>query len=85
MEQEGNRLSLDQLLSYRIRVPEKVDLSHAEWADELTILYEDDPAATIMIGKLDQAGLHGLLRRLYSLGLPLISVINLDHWSADNP
>lgn len=30
---------------------------------------------TILTGDLDQAALHGLLRCLYSIGLPLISVL----------
>ena len=34
----------------------------------------DGPPVTTLTGTLDQAALHGLLRRLYSLGLPLISV-----------
>jgi hypothetical protein len=34
----------------------------------------DGPPATTLTGALDQAALQGLLRRLYSLGLPLISV-----------
>jgi hypothetical protein len=33
-----------------------------------------DPPATTLTGTVDQAALQGLLRRLYSLGLPLISV-----------
>ena len=35
----------------------------------------DDLPVTTLTGIVDQAALHGLLRRLYSLGLPLISVI----------
>jgi hypothetical protein len=40
----------------------------------------DGPPVTTLTGALDQAALQGLLRRLYSLGLPLISVnwINRD-------
>jgi hypothetical protein len=34
----------------------------------------DGPPVTTLTGTVDQAALHGLLRRLYSLGLPLISV-----------
>jgi len=30
---------------------------------------------TTLTGELDQAALHGLLRRLYSIGLPPISVL----------
>jgi len=41
----------------------------------ITVGSDDDglPISTL-IGTVDQAALHGLLRRLYSLGLPLISV-----------
>jgi len=34
----------------------------------------DGPPVTTLTGTVDQAALQGLLRRLYSLGLPLISV-----------
>jgi len=34
----------------------------------------DGPPITTQTGTVDQAALQGLLRRLYSLGLPLISV-----------
>jgi hypothetical protein len=35
---------------------------------------DDDRPVTTLTGAVDQAALQGLLRRLYSLGLPLISV-----------
>jgi hypothetical protein len=34
----------------------------------------DGPPTTVLTGVVDQAALHSLLRRLYALGLPLISV-----------
>ena len=36
---------------------------------------DDGLPITILTGMLDQAALLGLLRQLYSLGLPLISVV----------
>jgi hypothetical protein len=36
---------------------------------------EDSLPVSTLIGTFDQAALQGLLHRLYSLGLPLISVI----------
>jgi hypothetical protein len=39
---------------------------------------DDDAPVTVLTGTVDQAALQGLLRRLYSLGLPLISVICVD-------
>ena len=38
----------------------------------------DGSPVTIFTGSVDQAALQGLLRRLYSLGLPLISVVCVD-------
>ena len=41
----------------------------------VAVKYDDDGTpVTTLTGSVDQAALHGLLRRLYSLGLPLISV-----------
>lgn len=53
----------------------------SDWAGGMTITVEsegDGPPITTLTGILDQAALQGLLRRLYSLGLPLISVICVD-------
>jgi hypothetical protein len=44
----------------------------------MTITVESEgegPPVTTLTGTVDQAALQSLLRRLYSLGLPLISVI----------
>jgi len=38
----------------------------------------DGLPVTTLTCKVDQAALQGLLRRLYSLGLPLISVIGVE-------
>jgi hypothetical protein len=52
-----------------------------DWNDEMTITFESDengnPITTLTI-TVDQAALQGLLRHLYSLGLPLISAIWID-------
>jgi hypothetical protein len=38
----------------------------------------DGPPTTTLTGTVDQAALQGLLRRLYALGLPLISVNSIE-------
>ena len=60
------------------KVPGQLDPSWAEWAEGLTISIVDErdgwPVSTLSL-TIDQAGLtKTLLRRLYALGLPLISV-----------
>ncbi len=74
------KLTLDRPATYQIKVPGTIDVSRADWVAELEVAFESegsDPPVTTLTGELDQAALHGLLRRLYSLGLPIISVICL--------
>lgn len=81
MENTGRKLSLDRPARYQIRVPGHPDESWSEWVGGMTITTEsvgDSPPVTTLTGSLDQAALQGLLRRLYSLGLPLVSVICLE-------
>jgi len=69
---------LDYPATYQIKVPGHLDESWSEWVEGMTVIIEceeDGPPITILTGSFDQAALQGLLRRLYSLGLPLVSVI----------
>jgi hypothetical protein len=78
MKAVKQKLTLDQAAIYQIRVPGHLDESWSEWAGGMTITAEngdDGPPTTTLTGVVaDQAALQSLLRRLYSLGLPLISV-----------
>ena len=72
------QLTLDQPATYRIKVPGELDENWPDWAGEMEVMVESDADGLLissLTGTLDQAALLGLLRRLYSLGLPLISVI----------
>jgi hypothetical protein len=75
------KLTLDQSATYQIKVPGELDERWSDWSGPMTVTVESDddglPVSTLT-GPLDQAALLGLLRRLYSLGLPLISVICVD-------
>ena len=77
METVKPRLTLDRPATYQVRVPGEIGESWSDWAGGMTISVEsegDGPPVTTLTGTLDQAALQGLLRQLYSLGLPLISV-----------
>ena len=72
------KLTLDQPATYQIIVPGYLNRRWAEGDGRMTIEPKsvgDGPPLTTLTGTIDQAALQGLLRRLYSLGLPLISVI----------
>ena len=78
MKTVKQKLTLDQPATYQIKAPGHLDESWSDWAEGMTITLEagdDDLPITTLTGVVaDQAALQGLLRRLYSLGLPLISV-----------
>jgi hypothetical protein len=76
-ERENSRLTLDRPATYQIKVPVEIDRRWADWVEGMrveTTLDDSGRPITTLNGALDQAALQGLLRRLYSLGIPLISV-----------
>ena len=81
MKKRKQKLSLDRPATYQIKVPGELDERWSDWNGGMTITVEsnsDGHPVTTLTGTVDQAALQGLLRRLYSLGLPLISVICMD-------
>jgi hypothetical protein len=78
MTDHSRKLSLDQPATCQIKVPGELGADWSAWAGGMTIVVErvgGDPPITVLTGAVaDQAALQGLLRRLYVLGLPLISV-----------
>ena len=77
MRKPKQTLTLDRPVTYQIKVPGQIGESLSDWVGGMTISVESEgggPPATALTGILDQAALQGLLRRLYSLGLPLMSV-----------
>jgi hypothetical protein len=69
--------TLAQPITYQIKIAGRPSENWADWIDKVDIQIDTDTsglAITTLIGAIDQAGLIGLLRQLYSLGFPLISV-----------
>jgi hypothetical protein len=74
---DRQKLTLYRPVTYQIKVPGEIGESWSDWAGGMTITVESGghgSPVTTLTGTVDQAALQGLLRRLYSLGLPLISV-----------
>jgi hypothetical protein len=64
----------DDVTVYQIRITGHLGSEWADWFGGLTIALEDN-GETLLTGPImDQAALHGLLRKVCNLGLPLISV-----------
>jgi hypothetical protein len=63
---------------YEIRIKGHLDARWAERFEGMSFTHESD-GTTILYGPVvDQAELHGLLRKVRDLGLPLVSVIQVD-------
>jgi hypothetical protein len=58
---------------YEIRVEGHLDGRWAAWFDGFSLAPAGD-GSTVLAGRTDQAGLHGVLRKLGDIGLPLLSV-----------
>lgn len=64
----------DQPMVYEFKIKGHLGSQWADWFEGLTIKLEDD-GDTLLTGLVvDQAALHGLLKKVRDLGVPLISV-----------
>lgn len=73
--------SLYQPSTYQITVSGITEAKWDEWVEGITVAQDwhaGDLHTTVLTCTVDQAALQGLLRRLYGLGLPLISVMWID-------
>jgi hypothetical protein len=68
----------DAIATYEIRVKGLLAPRWSAWFDGLTIVAEPTEGTTAICGPVvDQAALHGLLRKLRDVGLTLVSLTEL--------
>ena len=69
-------------LPYEIQIRGYLGDDWSEWFEGLRVDHVtgagNEPVRTILSGTMDQAMLHGVLMRVFSLGLPLIGVCRVD-------
>jgi len=73
----------DQPVVYQIRLKGHLGSHWTDWFDGLTITLEEDGETLLTGPVIDQAALHGLLKKVRDLGMPLVSVSPLEHGQAD--
>ncbi len=72
-----------QPMVYQIRVKGHLGREWTDWFEGLTIRITDN-GETLLTGLVvDQAALHGLLKKVRDLGMPLLSVLRIEPGQAD--
>ncbi len=66
--------TLDEATTYEIRIQGHLPERWVEWLGAVAIELEADGVTRLNSTAIDQAALHGLLRRVRDLGLPVVSV-----------
>ena len=64
----------EQPTLYQIRIKGHLGRQWTDWFEDLTITLEDNGETLLTGPVVDQAALHGLLKKVRDLGMPLISV-----------
>lgn len=72
-----------QPVVYQIRIKGHLGSQWTDWFEGLTVTLEKDGDTLLTGPVIDQAALHGLLRKVRDLGMPLVSVSPLKHGQAD--
>ncbi len=66
-----------QAMVYQIRVKGHLGSQWTDWFGGLTVTLEDNGETLLTGPVIDQAALHGLLKKVRDLGMPLISVVSV--------
>ena len=68
---------------YQIRIKGQLDSQWTDWFEDLTITLEDNGDTLLTGPVVDQAALHGLLKKVRDLGMPLVSVCPVENNQKD--
>ena len=68
---------------YEIRIEGHLDQGWTDWFEGMTIMLEENGDTLLTGPVVDQAALHGLLKKVRDLGMPLVSVNRVEPGQAD--
>ena len=75
----------EKTLIYQVRIEGQFDQQWTDWFEGLTVTQEED-GTTLLTGPIvDQSALHGLLKKVRDLGIPLISVNRMETTGSPSP
>jgi len=80
-----SQLNSSQPTIYQIRIKGHLGHQWTDWFGQLTITLEDNGETLLAGPVVDQAALHGLLKKVRDLGMPLLSVVRVEPGRAVAP
>jgi len=80
-----NKSNANEPAFYEIRISGQLDEQWSAWFDQMTLTRINNGDSLITGQVIDQAALHGLLRKVRDLGLSLISVNRLQPGQLNEP
>ena len=67
-----------QAMIYQIRIKGHLGHGWKDWFEDLSITLQDNGDTLLTGPVVDQAALHGLLKKVHDFGMPLISVERIE-------
>jgi hypothetical protein len=74
MVNHNRKINTNSPIVYEIRIKGHLDSQWADWFEGLSITLEENGDTLLTGPVIDQAALHGLLKKVRDLGTPLVSV-----------
>ena len=68
----------DQVMIYQIRIKGQLDRKWIDWFGDVTISLEENGDTLLTCPVIDQAALHGMLKKVRDLGMLLLLVNRVD-------
>lgn len=79
----SSQMGSSQPVIYQVRIKGHLSRQWRDWFGGLAISLEEGGDTLLTGPVVDQAALHGLLKKIRDLGLPLVSVVRLEPGQAD--
>jgi hypothetical protein len=77
-EEHHSERAADQPLVYQIRIKGHLSPQVQAWFEGLTVTLEEEGNTLLTGSVVDQAALHGILKKVRDLGMPLLSVHSVE-------
>lgn len=75
----------EEAIIYQIRIERQLGQQWTDWFDGLSITPGDNGTTLLTGPVIDQSALHGLLKKVRDLGMPLVSVNRMETDGSSNP